>query len=62
MVGIERDRIERAARIYATSREAGRALGITATSFCRLCRRYGIETPRARKERRQQKRQSLRAA
>ncbi len=42
---MDRDRIER----------AGRALGIEPRSFSRLCRRYGVETPYARRlrERRQ---------
>ena len=49
MAKIERERIERAARIYASNRDAGLALGIAAGSFGRLCRRYGIETPTARR-------------
>lgn len=51
---IERERIERAARIYASNRDAGVALGIAPGSFGRLCRRYGVETPQARKNRRHQ--------
>jgi hypothetical protein len=51
MAGIERERIERVARLYATSQEASRALGITLRSFDRLCRRYGTETPSARRRR-----------
>ena len=38
-----RDRVERAARIYTSNKEASRALGIAAGSFGRLCLRYGIE-------------------
>ena len=49
---VERERIERAARIYASNEDACRALGIAAGSFSRLCRLYGIETPYARKRRR----------
>lgn len=49
MPRIERERVARAARLYATSVDASKALGITTVSFCRLCRRYGIETPQARK-------------
>lgn len=49
---IERERIERAARIYASNQDAGLALGIAPGSFGRLCRRYGVETPKARKNRR----------
>ena len=52
MPRIERERVERVARLYATSQDASRALGITIRSFDRLCRRYGIETPGGRKLRR----------
>ena len=52
MPSIEKGRIERAARIYASNQDAGLALGIAPGSFGRLCRRYGIETPQARKRRR----------
>ena len=45
----DRDRVERAARIYSTNEAASRALGIEPRSFSRLCRRYGIETPYARR-------------
>lgn len=51
---IEPERIERAARIYASNDEASRALGIAPGSFSRLCRRYQIETPYARKRRRRE--------
>ena len=44
-----RERIERAARIYASNIDAGMALGIAATSFARLCRHYGIPTPKERR-------------
>ena len=47
----DRERVERAARIYASNRDAGQALGIAPGSFGRLCRRYGIETPQARRKR-----------
>ncbi len=52
MEQFDRERIERAARIYASNRDAGQALGIAPGSFGRLCRRYGIETPQARRKRR----------
>ncbi len=52
MPPIEKNRIERAARIYASNHDAGMALGIAPGSFGRLCLRYGIETPQARKRRR----------
>ena len=50
--GITRDQIERVARIYKSNQDAGRALGIDMRSFSRLCRRYDIETPYARRRRR----------
>ena len=52
MPSIEKDRIKRAAQIYASNDAAGSALGIAPGSFGRLCHRYGIETPQARKRRR----------
>jgi hypothetical protein len=52
MSSFEKERIERAARIYASNYDAGMALGIAPGSFGRLCRRYGIETPQARRRRR----------
>lgn len=52
MSSFEKERIERAARIYASNSDAGVALGIAPGSFGRLCRRYGIETPQARRRRR----------
>ena len=52
MEQFDRERIERAARIYASNRDAGQAIGIAPGSFGRMCRRYGIETPQARRKRR----------
>ena len=46
---IDRERIQRAARMYSTNESASRALGIEPRSFSRLCRRYGVETPYARR-------------
>ena len=46
---VDRNRVERAARMYSTNEAAGRALGIDPRSFSRLCRRYGVETPYARR-------------
>jgi len=54
MSKIERQRVERVARIYNNNTDASRALGITRGSFSRLCREYGIETPYMRKLRRRQ--------
>ena len=51
MEQFNRERVERAARIYASNRDAGLALGIAPGSFGRLCRRYGIETPQVRRKR-----------
>lgn len=48
--GIERDRLERAARMYSSNQAASQALGIVARSFSRLCRQHGIETPFARQQ------------
>jgi hypothetical protein len=47
----DRERVERVARIYASNRDAGLALGIAPGSFGRLCRRFGIETPQVRRKR-----------
>jgi hypothetical protein len=49
MAKIARERIERAARIYASNADAGVALGIAPGSFGRLCRHYGIDTPKLRR-------------
>ena len=51
MEKIARERIERAARIYSSNKDASKALGIAAGTFGRLCRQYGIETPHARRHR-----------
>lgn len=52
MEKISRQQIERVARIYASNTEASLALGITMPAFGRLCRRYGVESPYARRRRR----------
>lgn len=52
MEPISRERIERAARIYASNKEASRALGVTPWTFGRLCRNYGVESPYERRRRR----------
>ena len=44
-----RDRVERAARVYNTNIAASKALGINPDWFGHLCRKWGIETPHARK-------------
>ena len=45
-----RERIEYAVRIYRTTGDAAAALGIAPSSFGRLCRRYGIQTPNQRRK------------
>lgn len=52
MEKVDQSRVERAARLYVSNKEAGQALGIAAGSFGRLCRQYGIQTPQARRRRR----------
>ncbi|HJP32094.1 MAG TPA: hypothetical protein QGF95_16235 [Candidatus Latescibacteria bacterium] len=52
MIRIERQRVERAARMYPSTKDASQALGIAPGSFSRLCRQYEIETPRSRRRRR----------
>ena len=47
--GFGRDHIERVARVYKCNQDASRALGITTRSFSRLCRKYDIESPFARR-------------
>ncbi len=49
---ISREEVERAARMYHSNQDAARALGIRSDSFSALCRRYGLETPYKRRERR----------
>jgi len=49
VVPTDRERVERVARMYRTSKDASQALGIAPASFCRLCRRYEIESPGARR-------------
>lgn len=49
--GFTKERIQRAARIYASNQDAGLALGISPGSFGRLCRRYGIDTPHLKRKR-----------
>ncbi|MBI4311008.1 MAG: hypothetical protein HY681_04420 [Chloroflexi bacterium] len=49
MKKIARERVERAARIYASNKDVGAALGVTPSSFARLCRHYGIQTPFGRR-------------
>ena len=48
---LDEERIRRAARMYTSNIAAGQALGCDPGSFGRACRRYGIETPQARRQR-----------
>ena len=52
MQAVPKDAVERVARIYHSNSDASAALGIEMRSFGRLCRRYEVETPYARKQRR----------
>jgi hypothetical protein len=45
----DHDRLDRCARMYPDNVSAGVALGIHASSFGRLCRKFGVETPDQRK-------------
>ena len=54
MEAISEKRVDRVARIYHSNQDASHALGIAMRSFSRLCRRYDVETPYARKRRRMQ--------
>ena len=49
MQKINRESVERAARLYKTNTEASLALGMHPTAFGSACRKYDIETPGARK-------------
>ena len=49
--GISRDAIERVSRIYRSNQDASAALGITMRSFSRLCRKFAVETPYAKRRR-----------
>ncbi|MFL2541875.1 MAG: hypothetical protein ACJ0UT_07875 [Candidatus Latescibacterota bacterium] len=44
------EQIERAARIYRTSKEAAAAIGCSSVHFQRLCKRYGVLTPIQRRK------------
>ena len=44
------ERLERACRIYPSSKEAAAAIGCSYVHFQRLCKRYGILTPLQRRK------------
>ena len=50
LTGVPVDILEWAARVYKTNKDAGAALGMSMRGFSRACRRYGIETPYARRQ------------
>ena len=45
MPEIDKDRLERAARIYKTNKDASEALGVSGKTFSLACKEYDIETP-----------------
>ena len=47
---LTRERVARAARMYHSNIDAAVALGCTPASFGRACRKYGIKTPKERRE------------
>jgi hypothetical protein len=51
MTAVPREQVERVARVYHHNSDASAALGITLRSFSRICKRFGIETPYARRRR-----------
>ena len=51
---LEHHRVERAARMYRTNKDAAEAMGIRPNSFYRYCKRHGIETPNQRAKARKQ--------
>ncbi len=50
-IKIDREEVERAARMYPSGAAAARALGIYASTFMDLCRRLGVDPPHKRKQR-----------
>lgn len=51
-VYLDKERLDRAAGIYKTNRDAAIAIGITPGAFGRACRRFGIPTPQERQKKR----------
>ena len=52
---VNREEVERGARIYPSGAAAARAIGIDAGAFMELCRRFGVEPPHKRKQRLKEK-------
>jgi hypothetical protein len=44
-----REDIERAARVYKTNKDAAAAMGMSMQHFGRLCRKFGVPTPYAKR-------------
>lgn len=59
MVSIGKERLERVARIYKSNKDASQVLGIAPGSFSRACRKYGIETPFVRQQKRRRKKSNI---
>ena len=55
MESIDKERLERVARIYKSNKDASQVLGIAPGSFARACRRFGIETPYVRQQKKRKK-------
>ena len=47
---VTKKQLERVCRMYKTSSDAARALGISNTSISRRCKRLDVATPRRRKK------------
>ena len=45
MIKTDIECVRRAARVYASNKDAAAALGIDTRSFSRICRENGIQTP-----------------
>lgn len=45
---VNKQALERVARIYKSNKEASQAIGLHPRSFSRLCRQHGILTPYVR--------------
>ena len=50
MPSITYEQLARVARLYASSKEAATALGITRQTFVRQCRKHGLDTPYHRRQ------------
>ena len=62
MSRIGRERVKEAAKIYLYNADAARSLGISGTTFARLCDRLGVESPYAQRRRRREEFRAMLAA